>query len=290
MEADGVVQIRDAKNRYAAGMLKYAQIGYRDDDYVPSDTDVLAVFRVTAQEGVDAMRPRQRPASPRIEQVVVGNRSCMDGCGMPMRSMKCLSLSLAYTRMERLLRRFEYCRDRLQQERAPARARHRCNAASARLERTPVHPWRSALRQRRAAWQRDPIEQVGSIRFPVRYRDNADPARAGPRHRSGHRRDSVPEVPGKQGWLRVPVRESAARGRVSVRRRRAGAPLGILRGSMPLLASACGRRRKRYRCRCSTTDRARSPAGRTAGPVVGLWCKLWIRDVSTGWMCRQLMQ
>ena len=43
----------DAKTRYSAGVLKYTQMGYWDSDYEPKDTDVLAVFRVTPQEGVD---------------------------------------------------------------------------------------------------------------------------------------------------------------------------------------------------------------------------------------------
>jgi ribulose-bisphosphate carboxylase large chain len=45
--------IKDAKSRYKAGVLKYAQMGYWDGDYVPKDTDLLALFRVTPQEGVD---------------------------------------------------------------------------------------------------------------------------------------------------------------------------------------------------------------------------------------------
>jgi ribulose-bisphosphate carboxylase large chain len=40
--------------RYKAGVLKYAQMGYWDSDYVPKDTDILALFRITPQEGVDA--------------------------------------------------------------------------------------------------------------------------------------------------------------------------------------------------------------------------------------------
>jgi ribulose-bisphosphate carboxylase large chain len=50
--ADGK-QITDAKKRYAAGVLKYAQMGYWDGDYVPKDTDVIALFRITPQDGVD---------------------------------------------------------------------------------------------------------------------------------------------------------------------------------------------------------------------------------------------
>jgi ribulose-bisphosphate carboxylase large chain len=39
--------------RYRAGVMPYAQMGYWEPDYVPTDTDVLAVFRITPQEGVD---------------------------------------------------------------------------------------------------------------------------------------------------------------------------------------------------------------------------------------------
>ena len=46
-------QITDATKRYAAGVLKYAQMGYWDGDYEPKDTDVLALFRITPQDGVD---------------------------------------------------------------------------------------------------------------------------------------------------------------------------------------------------------------------------------------------
>src|SRR5215467_15417433 len=43
----------DPRERYRAGVLKYAQMGYWQPDYVPKDTDVLALFRVTPQDGVD---------------------------------------------------------------------------------------------------------------------------------------------------------------------------------------------------------------------------------------------
>jgi ribulose-bisphosphate carboxylase large chain len=41
------------KARYKAGVLKYAQMGYWDGDYTPKDTDLLALFRITPQDGVD---------------------------------------------------------------------------------------------------------------------------------------------------------------------------------------------------------------------------------------------
>jgi len=46
-------KITDTTKRYAAGVLKYAQMGYWQPDYVPKDSDVLAMFRITPQEGVD---------------------------------------------------------------------------------------------------------------------------------------------------------------------------------------------------------------------------------------------
>jgi ribulose-bisphosphate carboxylase large chain len=41
------------KDRYRAGVMKYAQMGYWDGDYEPKDTDILALFRITPQDGVD---------------------------------------------------------------------------------------------------------------------------------------------------------------------------------------------------------------------------------------------
>ncbi len=43
----------DSKDRYKAGVIPYCKMGYWDADYVPKDTDVLAVFRITPQKGVD---------------------------------------------------------------------------------------------------------------------------------------------------------------------------------------------------------------------------------------------
>jgi ribulose-bisphosphate carboxylase large chain len=40
-------------DRYRAGVLKYADMGYWDGDYEPKDTDVLALFRITPQDGVE---------------------------------------------------------------------------------------------------------------------------------------------------------------------------------------------------------------------------------------------
>ena len=43
------------KHRYSAGVMPYAKMGYWDSDYVPKDTDLIAVFRITPQDGVDAV-------------------------------------------------------------------------------------------------------------------------------------------------------------------------------------------------------------------------------------------
>ena len=41
-----------AQERWHAGVIPYAQMGYYAPDYVPKDTDVLAAFRITPQPGV----------------------------------------------------------------------------------------------------------------------------------------------------------------------------------------------------------------------------------------------
>src|SRR6266545_5107133 len=41
------------KDRWAAGVTPYAEMGYYDADYEPKDSDILAAFRITPQEGVD---------------------------------------------------------------------------------------------------------------------------------------------------------------------------------------------------------------------------------------------
>jgi ribulose-bisphosphate carboxylase large chain len=41
------------RDRYAAGVMKYREMGYWQPDYAPLDTDVLALFRITPQPGVE---------------------------------------------------------------------------------------------------------------------------------------------------------------------------------------------------------------------------------------------
>lgn len=53
MAGTGKGTIKEGKERYKAGVIPYAKMGYWEPDYVPKDTDVLALFRISPQEGVD---------------------------------------------------------------------------------------------------------------------------------------------------------------------------------------------------------------------------------------------
>ena len=44
---------RIKNERYESGVIQYAKMGYWDPDYVIKETDVLALFRITPQPGVD---------------------------------------------------------------------------------------------------------------------------------------------------------------------------------------------------------------------------------------------
>jgi ribulose-bisphosphate carboxylase large chain len=53
---DSIHKPRDAqkpRERYAAGVMKYREMGYWQPDYTPKDTDIIALFRITPQPGVD---------------------------------------------------------------------------------------------------------------------------------------------------------------------------------------------------------------------------------------------
>ena len=45
--------LSEGKERYKPGVISYKKMGYWEPDYVPKPTDVLAMFRITPQEGVD---------------------------------------------------------------------------------------------------------------------------------------------------------------------------------------------------------------------------------------------
>ena len=43
----------NGKDRYKAGVMEYRKMGYWEPDYEPKDTDIIALFRITPQDGVD---------------------------------------------------------------------------------------------------------------------------------------------------------------------------------------------------------------------------------------------
>ena len=67
------------KDRYKSGVMEYKKMGYWEPDYEPKDTDIIALFRVTPQDGVDPpARPveQHEPAHPQAgeEQAEGGER------------------------------------------------------------------------------------------------------------------------------------------------------------------------------------------------------------------------
>jgi len=44
---------RIKNDRYESGVIPYAKMGYWDADYNVKETDLLALFRITPQPGVD---------------------------------------------------------------------------------------------------------------------------------------------------------------------------------------------------------------------------------------------
>jgi hypothetical protein len=41
------------KDRYRSGVMEYKKMGYWEPDYEPKDSDIIVLFRVTPQDGVD---------------------------------------------------------------------------------------------------------------------------------------------------------------------------------------------------------------------------------------------
>jgi ribulose-bisphosphate carboxylase large chain len=48
-----MVKTSSPTERYRAGVIPYAKMGYWDPDYQPKDTDILTLFRISPQDGVD---------------------------------------------------------------------------------------------------------------------------------------------------------------------------------------------------------------------------------------------
>jgi ribulose-bisphosphate carboxylase large chain len=53
MNKPASITVTDPAERYRSGVLAYRQMGYWEPDYEPKDTDILAVFRISPQDGVD---------------------------------------------------------------------------------------------------------------------------------------------------------------------------------------------------------------------------------------------
>ncbi len=53
-DSSGVSATRSTAERYRSGVIPYKQMGYWQPDYEPKLTDVVALFRITPQAGVDA--------------------------------------------------------------------------------------------------------------------------------------------------------------------------------------------------------------------------------------------
>src|SRR4029078_708681 len=45
--------LKNSADRYRAGVIQYKQMGYWQPDYEPKETDVLVLFLITPQDGVD---------------------------------------------------------------------------------------------------------------------------------------------------------------------------------------------------------------------------------------------
>jgi ribulose-bisphosphate carboxylase large chain len=50
-----IVEGPGTRGRWTAGVTPYAEMGFWDPDYEPGETDILCAFRVTPQDGVDAI-------------------------------------------------------------------------------------------------------------------------------------------------------------------------------------------------------------------------------------------
>ena len=46
--------MKEGKERYKSGVIPYKKMGYWDPDYEIKETDLLAMFRMTPQDGVEA--------------------------------------------------------------------------------------------------------------------------------------------------------------------------------------------------------------------------------------------
>ena len=74
---------RIKSERYESGVIPYAKMGYWDATYSVKDTDILALFRITPQPGVD----------PVEATAAVASTGSTPGCGV-IRNRARISVSL----------------------------------------------------------------------------------------------------------------------------------------------------------------------------------------------------
>ena len=151
-----------ARDRYAAGVMKYAQMGYWQPDYEPNDTDVLAVFRVTPQEGVDPHRGGRRGRGRVLDRHVDGRvdrpphrARRLPGQGLPRRAGA--GHRRPVLRLHRLRHRAVRARLDREPDRVDHRQRLRLQAAQGAAARGHAHPGRARhdvprARRRASSW------------------------------------------------------------------------------------------------------------------------------------------
>ena len=65
------------KDRYKSGVMEYKRMGYWEPDYQVKDTDIIALFRVTPQDGVDPIEASAAVAAPsRCTSTPYGAATC----------------------------------------------------------------------------------------------------------------------------------------------------------------------------------------------------------------------
>ena len=60
------------KDRYKAGVMEYKKMGYWQPDYEPKDTDIIALFRITPQDGVDPVEAAAAVAGESLDRHLDG--------------------------------------------------------------------------------------------------------------------------------------------------------------------------------------------------------------------------
>ena len=88
----GSITVR-GKERYRSGVMEYKRMGYYEPDYAPKDTDVIALFRVTPQDGVDPVEACAAVAGESSTTAAQASTGSTPSCGVTRnRAMTSVSL------------------------------------------------------------------------------------------------------------------------------------------------------------------------------------------------------